>query len=495
MRNISARSEEITESYKMPKSIPGPRGNWLFGNLAEFRAGMLPFLERCRYEYGKVVAFRLGPKRLILVSDPSLIEQVLVTQNKSFKKHFATRLLKPVLGEGLLLSEGSQWLRQRRLVQPSFSRRFTDEFVEIVKLHTSRLAEEWERNARRELYRDMTQLTVQIAAHAFLGISDADDTEEIGDCLEVIHADFEHRFQQSWNLPTWIPTARNRQLSKAVRALTAIIDRMIDERRQKVDGQHDALSLLLRAEDEDGQRMPLQLLRDEVMTLLLAGHDTTANGLTWTWSLLAQHPGVVNQLRAEDYKPVSACPHPDAASFAQKVIKESMRLFPPVYLFGREAMNSVQLGDFSIRKGDSVVMSQWIVHRDESYFPDPLVFEPDRWSVELERSLPKYAYFPFGGGPRVCIGREVAMLEAEQIISTLARRFTVNLESPEDVEPWPTVTLRPKNAVWATVTDREATSHSDRRPAKPLDSNANSAESLEVDGQRVLRPNLTKKDC
>lgn len=435
----------------MQEAIPGPHGSWLFGNLTEFRAGMLPFLERCRYEYGKVVAFRLGPKRLILVSDPSLIEQVLVTQNKSFKKHFATRLLKPVLGKGLLLSEGSQWLRQRRLVQPAFSRRFTDEFVEIVKLHTSRLADAWEQNGRRELYRDMTQLTVQIAAHAFLGISDADDTEEIGDCLEVIHADFEHRFQQSWNLPTWIPTARNRQLSKAVRALTAIIDRMIDERRQNVDGRLDALSLLLRAETEDGERMPLQLLRDEVMTLLLAGHDTTANGLTWTWSLLAQHPGVASQLRAEDRRPMTSCPHSDAVPFAHKVIKESMRLFPPVYLFGREATCSVQLGDFSIRRGDSVVMSQWVVHRDESYFPDPLVFNPDRWSEELERTLPKYAYFPFGGGPRVCIGKEVAMLEATAVLGILASRFDLSLEDPDRLTPWPTVTLRPQASVWAEV--------------------------------------------
>jgi cytochrome P450 len=172
-----------------------------------------------------------------------------------------------------------------------------------------------------------------------------------------------------------------------------------------------------------------------------------------------------------------------------------MRLFPPVYLFGREAMNSVRLGDYSIRKGDSVVMSQWIVHRDETYFPDALAFNPHRWSPAFEQALPKYAYFPFGGGPRVCIGKEVAMLEAEQIISTLSRRFTVHLESPEGVEPWPTVTLRPKDAVWATVTDRKASSGSACRSAKPFDSNANSAESLEVDGQRVLRTNLANEDC
>ena len=479
----------------MPKTIPGPRGRWLAGNLPEFRAGMLPFFERCRYEYGKVAAFRLGPKRLILLSDPSLIEEVLVAKNKSFKKHFATRLLRPVLGNGLLLSEGSQWLRQRRLVQPAFSRRFTDEFVEIVKLHTSRLADAWEHTTRRELYRDMTQLTVQIAAHAFLGISDASDTEEIGDCLEVIHADFEHRFHQSWNLPTCIPTARNRQLGRAVRALTSIIDRMIDVRRQDVDGGHDALSLLLRAEDDDGTRMPLQLLRDEVMTLLLAGHDTTANGLTWTWSLLAQHSGVANQLRAEDTKPTTSCLQSDACSFIQKVIKESMRLFPPVYLFGREARSDVNLGDYRIQKGESVVMSQWIVHRDQSYYDRPNQFRPERWTPAFESQLPKYAYFPFGGGPRVCIGKEVAMLEAERIISTLAKRFSVELESPGDIEAWPTVTLRPKSAVWATVTDREAPLHSECRLSAPPESNADSAKLLKPKGRNFLWPKLSEGDC
>lgn len=435
----------------MSQPIPGPQGTWLLGNLPEFRLGMLPFFERCRREYGKVVAFRLGPKRLILVSDPSLIEDVLVTQNKRFRKHFATRLLKPILGRGLLLSEGSQWLRQRRLVQPAFSRRFTDEFAAIVKLHTSRLAIDWEQNRRRDLYRDMTQLTVQIAAHAFLGISAAHDSEQIGDCLEVIHADFEHRFQRFWQLPTWVPTSRNRRLRKAVHSLTAIIDRMIDERRRETDGRHDALSLLLRAEDEVGQRMPLQLLRDEVMTLLLAGHDTTANGLTWTWSLLAQHPGVMNRLRAELSETTGPRHTADVPCFAHKVIKESMRLFPPVYLFGREATQTIRLGDFSICKGDSVVISQWVVHRDESYFPNHLDFDPDRWSEEFERALPKYAYFPFGGGPRVCIGKEVAMLEATTVLAILAPRFDLFLEDPSELVPWPTVTLRPKNSVWAEV--------------------------------------------
>lgn len=435
----------------MSDDIPGPKGTWLLGSLTEVRADMLAFFERCRRDHGKVVSFRLGPRRLILVSDPALIEEVLVTQHKKFKKHFATRLLKPILGKGLLLSEGAAWLSQRRLIQPAFSRRFTAEFISIVNLHASRLAEEWERTARRELYRDMTQLTVRIAAHAFLGIEDAADTEEIGECLELIHADFEYRFQRSWNIPTWVPTGRNRKLHGAVTTLTALIDRMIDERCHDVGDRHDALSLLLRAKNEQGQQMPRQLLRDEVMTLLLAGHDTTANGLTWTWSLLAQDREVLDRLKAELNQSTPVECAQDSGSFAHKVVKESMRLFPPVYLFGREATCSLKLGKYSIRQGDSLVISQWVMHRDESYFASPQAFQPQRWTAEFERTLPKYAYLPFGGGPRVCIGKEVAMLEATVVLALLGSRFNLVLEDPANLTPWPTVTLRPRHEVWCRV--------------------------------------------
>lgn len=447
----------------MSDQIPGPRGHWLLGNLPELRAGMLPFFERCRLEYGPIVAFRLGLRRLILVSDPSYIEEVLVAKNKSFKKHYVTRMLKPILGNGLLLSEGQSWLKQRRLIQPAFSRRFTDDFARIVNLHSSRMAEQWRQSQRRDLYHDMTQLTVEIAAHAFLGISDTAASKEIGDCLEVIHADFEYRFQRAWNPPVWFPSSRNLKLRRAINRLTRILDRMIEKRRQDTDVGHDALSLLLRAEDEQGERMPLQLLRDEVMTLLLAGHDTTANGLTWTWFLLSQYPEAMAMLREKLWRKTVQESNLETQTIVRPVVKESMRLFPPVYLFGREAIHDVDIGGYRISKGDSVVMSQWVVHRDEQYYPTPKRFSPDRWTPEFERQLPKYAYLPFGGGPRACIGKHVAMLEAELIVANLASEFSIHLESPDDVEPWPTVTLRPKSAVWASVeSDAARTARGDR---------------------------------
>lgn len=451
----------------MTDQIPGPRGHWLLGDLPELRAGMLPFFERCRREYGPFVAFRLGMRRLILVSDPACIEEVLVTKNKSFKKHYVTRLLKPILGNGLLLNEGQSWLKQRRLIQPAFSRRFTQDFARIVNLHSSRLVEQWHQSKRRDLYQDMTRLTVDIAAHAFLGISDTAASKEIGDCLEVIHADFEWRFQRAWNPPLWIPSSRNLKLRRAINRLTVILDRMIEKRRQDTDDRHDALSLLLRAEDEQGERMPLQLLRDEVMTLLLAGHDTTANGLTWTWFLLAQHPKTMVRLQETLYRWNANDPPAEAMSIVNAVVKESMRLFPPVYLFGREAVHDIDIGGYRISKGDSVVMSQWVVHRDEKYYPDSDRFCPDRWTPEFESRLPKYAYLPFGGGPRACIGKHVAMLEAELIVANLASEFSIHLESPDDVQPWPTVTLRPKSAVWANVESNTARTARDHRLVVP----------------------------
>jgi cytochrome P450 len=455
LRTGGDANDPNSEQTIMSMPIPGPRGSFILGSLKEFRAGLLPFLDRCHKEFGSVATFRLGPHRLVLLSEPSLIEEVLVHQNKLFMKHYAVRLLRPVLGNGLLLSEGKQWLTQRRLIQPAFSRRFNDDLAKIVRRHAERLAADWKESPRRDLYHDMTKLTVQIAAEAFLGVSDLVDMEEIGQHLEVIHADYEHRFQQAFTPPMWVPTSWNLRLRRAVQGLTALIDRMIERRKKDPAVHHDALSLLLRVTDEQGQGMPIQLLRDEVMTLLLAGHDTTSNSLTWTWVLLAQHPQVFEALRAEVRARDDGTQCTGEFPYTLKVIKESMRLLPPVYLFGRAALSPVQLGAYTIRKGDSVIMSQWVLHRDPRWYPDPLTFKPDRWTPEFESTLPKYAYCPFGGGPRVCLGKEVAMVEAATVLATLAREFDIHLESPETITPWPTVTLRPKEAVWAKVASRE----------------------------------------
>lgn len=435
----------------MNASIPGPQGSWLVGNLPEVRADMLGFLSHCRETYGPIAAFRLGHRRVVLISEPKLIEDVLVTKNKQYRKHFATRLLQPVLGEGLLLSEGRKWLKQRRLIQPSFSRKFMQAFSDIVLKHVGLVAQEWKRSSRRDLYQDMTRLTVAIAAHAFLGIDDEREMETVGAALEGIHADYEYRFQRAFTVPLWFPTRRNARLKAAIQQLTDVIDRMISKRQASPNKGNDALSLLLLARDDDDSSMSQQQLRDEVMTLLLAGHDTTANALTWTWTLLAQHPEIAKSLHSEPRGSEISNGEEANKELVDRVVKESMRIFPPVYLFGREAIHTTELGGYKLRRGDSVVISQWVLHRDKLVFENPERFQPERWTAEFEKDLPRYSYLPFGGGPRICIGKDVAMVEATIIVSELASKFAVNLESPELPEPWPTVTLRPRTAVWAEV--------------------------------------------
>lgn len=421
----------------------GPTGSWLLGSLREFRAGMLPFFERCRREYGTIATFRLGHRRIHLLSEPALIESVLVHENRAFQKHYAVKLLQPVLGNGLLLSEGSFWLKQRRLVQPAFARRFTDHFQKVIIRHGEELCRAWKIDPDRDVHRDMTDLTVTIAAEALLGVDVPTELSTIRESLEVIHHDFEHRFQAAIPVPAWVPTPANVKLRRAIRDLHRVVDDIITRRAVDCEERNDALSLLLRARDEQGRPMPHRILRDEVLTLLLAGHDTTANALTWAIISLARHPELAGHLAAD------STPHS-----ARHVLLESMRLYPPVYVFGRECQQDCHIDGFPVHCKETVLLCQWLVHRDEQWFESPLEFRPDRWSDGLERRLPPYTYFPFGGGPRVCIGKELALLEGTLLLNLLVEKFCLELEPDCDPEPWPTVTLRPRNAVAMKVSPR-----------------------------------------
>ena len=434
------------------------KGHWLWGGLPEFKRGMLEFFERMHRDYGTAVHFRLGPRRLLLLTEPDLIEEVLLRQTRNFHKHWAFRLLIPVLGKGLVLSEGDFWLKQRRLIQPAFSRKLTEMFAEIVVRRANDMAKVWSESPRRDLYRDMTTLTVQIAAEAMLGADMPAELEAIEAALEVIHGDFESRFKSAFNIPAWIPTAKNRRRAKAIAVLDDLIDRMIAERKSSESQGGDALSLMIAMRDEDGRGMPDKQIRDEVMTLLLAGHDTTANTLTWTWFLLSQNPSVADAV-SEEVTAVIGDRDPTAddlaaLSYTGKVTKEVLRLMPAAYVFGRQAIQDTNVVGVDVPKGTNVLMCQWVVHRDERFYDDPLAFNPDRWTPEFEANLPKFAYFPFGGGPRICIGKELALLEGTLITAVLGARFRHDLEDPAGVVPWPTVTLRPRDAVWANAITR-----------------------------------------
>jgi cytochrome P450 len=437
--------------------LVGPRGHFLFGSLREFRRDFLGFLTGCARAYGDVVAFRLGRRQCLLLNHPDLIEEVLVIQNHHFRKHFALRLAPLVLGQGLLTSDGEFWLRQRRLAQPAFQRGRIASYGDIMVAHTERMLAEWKPDQPRDLHADLMRLTLGIVAKTLFDADVSQDVSDVGSALETTLKSFDRRFQSLIPIPLSVPTLNNLRVRRAVRRLDAVIYRFINERRKGTTNRGDLLSLLLHARDqEDGSRMTDHQLRDELMTLFLAGHETTALALAWTWYLIAQHPKVEERLWDEldsqlggQVPTVADLPR---LRFTEQIIQESMRLYPPAYLLGREALEPCRIGGYAIAKGWTLFMSQWVMHRDPRFFDHPEAFRPERWSAA--RDLPKYAYFPFGGGSRICIGNTFAMMEAVLILATMARHWRFRLTPGLVVVPRTTMTLRPHPGIHGVVRPR-----------------------------------------
>jgi cytochrome P450 len=438
---------------------PGPRGHWFSGNLPEFRLGRLDYLRQCARAYGDVVALRFAHRRIVLVSHPDLIEEVLVTKNQNFIKHFALRLNPLLLGKGLLTSEGDFWLRQRRLVQPAFVRSRIAAYAPAMVAATLRLLASWQPGQRRDIHADMMKLTLDIAAQTLFHADAASDAQDIAQALRVLQDCFTVRFQGLLTLPLWLPTPGNFRLRRAVARLDTIIFGFIRQRRQNPEDKGDLLSLLLEARDaDDGTRMTDRQVRDEAMTLFLAGHETTALVLSWTWYLLARHPDAEAKLLAElghllsgrlpAFADVARLPYTEA------VLLEAMRLYPPAYTIGREALADCLVGGYPVRKGTTVLMSQWVVQRDPRFFDEPDAFRPERWLGASAKKIPKFAYFPFGGGPRLCVGNTFALMEMALVLATLAPRFRFTLEPGVNVEAQPAFTLHPVPGIPAIIRPR-----------------------------------------
>lgn len=447
----------------LPGPLPGPRGHWLLGALPRMRKDMLGFFEECHREHGDAAYFRMPGRRTMLLSHPDDIEQVLVTENRRFIKNYALIFLKPLLGNGLLLNEGESWLRQRKLIQPAFSRQRVEAYVPAMTEATRQMLDGWEDGQTVNTLPALFRLTMTIAGRTLLGIDVSGRFREVAKCLETVLYDFLARFRSALPMPEWVPTPRNLRMKSAVRKLDRILQQLIDERRSTGAMGGDFLSNLMNARDEDdGQGASDRQIRDEIMTMFLAGHETTANSLAWTLFLLGQHPEIQDRVR-EEVHCVLGDQTPTAADVpklivCERVIRESMRLFPPAYVIGRRPLEDITIGGHFIAAGTNVLMSQWVVHRDERWYDDPLRFHPDRWEDGLQSRLPKYAYFPFGGGPRVCIGSLFAMFEATLILAMIVQRFELELVQREASEgasagekelPYhrvkiqPAVTLRP----------------------------------------------------
>lgn len=438
---------------------PGPRGRFISGNLSEFIAGRLDFLVRCARDYGDVVALRFGTRRLYALNHPQIIEEALVPHDGQFIKHYALRLNPLLFGKGLLTSEGDFWLKQRRLVQPAFNRQRIASYAAVMVESTQAMLQRWQPGATCDIYPELMQLTLDIAAKTLFGAEAAAAAPEVGEALFLLQDNFQHRLNRLLPLPMWLPTPENLHLRRVIRRLDAIIYRFINQRRHDGQARGDLLSLLLAARDEDdGSRMSDQQVRDEAMTLFLAGHETTALALSWAWFLLSQNPAVEDRLASEVRQVLGgrlpAVEDVPRLSYVEKVVVESMRLYPPAWVIGREATRDCVIGGFHTPRGTTLLMSQWVLHHDARFFEEPYQFRPERWTDTFTRQLPKFAYFPFGGGPRLCVGKDFAMMEMVLVLAAIAQRFRFTLQPGAEVKPWPTFTLRPEKGVAAILTTR-----------------------------------------
>lgn len=446
----------------MSKSISGPRGLPLSGNLLAFRKDPLAFLTRASSEYGDVAHIRFGPSRHVyLISNPEYIKEILLTKQASFKKARGLQVSKLIVGEGILTNEGKDHLRQRRLMQPAFHRERIAGYGDIMVKETLDHISDWQDGEERDIHHEMMKLTLSIITRTMFGTDVSRDADAIGHAVEVGLYYVRNKATSILDIPLEVPTKNNREFQQAVELLDKTIYAIIEERRNRSDEEHhDLLAMLLAARDEeDGIGMTDKQVRDEVMTIFVAGHETTANTLSWTWYLLAQHPEVEAKFHQElervlEGRKPTAQDVPNLV-YVNQIVQESMRLYPAAWMINREVVEEVEIGGYTFKPGETLMMSQYVMHRDPRFYDEPDRFKPERFGDDLIKRNPQYAYFPFGGGPRICIGNNFALMESALLLATIAQQFRLKRNEHEPkVEPESVVTLRPKNGLSMTIHKR-----------------------------------------
>ncbi|MBX9687834.1 MAG: cytochrome P450 [Candidatus Obscuribacterales bacterium] len=432
---------------------PGPRGDWLLGNAEDLKKDPLKYLLLWHKQHGDFVKLRIGHLNMVLVCNPDLIHEVLVTKASSFSKDVAIKNNPEFFGEGLLRSEGEFWKRQRKLAAPSFSPKRLEEYASTMIEEVSEMLKGWQDGELVDIQIEMMRLTLAIASKTLF---DA-DVKEHGVAFEEALADAQKYLGERLEdliillLPQWVPFPTNVHLHDAIEKCNKVVYKLIQERRGKTEGRHDLLSSLIDARDEDGSQMSDKQIRDEVFTLFFAGHETTALTLTWTLHLISKNPEVEAKLLDElqsvlQDRPIEANDF-HRLNYTRKVIFESMRLRPPVWAIAREAVEDCFIGKYDVPKGVSIMISQWVNNQDERWFSNAQKFDPDRWTAEFHENLPKFAYFPFGGGPRTCIGNNFALLEAVLLLAAIMREYHLDTEPEQNIVLQPAATLRPKNGI------------------------------------------------
>ncbi len=445
-------------SFAKPRDLPGPRGLPWFGSYFDVLADPLALFTEGRNRFGDFVRYRFGPFRFVVVSDPDAVHHVLVRHHARYAKSRSYDGLRLVLGNGLLTSEGDFWKRQRKLSQPAFHHRRLAQLASTMARLTEDLAQRWfsRDTAQLDLHEEMMRLTLRIVGHTLFSTELSTEAGRLGPAITTALRRANQEAETAIRLPVWVPTPSNVAFKRAQRTLDAAIGRVIAERRAQPGDRGDLLSMLMSVEDEaTAEQMTDRQLRDEVLTVFLAGHETIATHMSWTWKLLTENPRWAHAVRDEaravlgDRLPTfEDLPRLDIAG---RVISESMRLYPPAWIIERTALEDDVVCGRPIAKGTIIAACPWTLHRHRALWSDPLRFDPDRFLPERVAGRHRYAYVPFGAGPRICIGNNFALMESKIILTTLLQRFDIDVHGPADVGIDPGITLRPKGGMPGTV--------------------------------------------
>ncbi len=441
----------------MAETPPGPTGVPLVGSGHQYAKDPFRFLTGIESAYGDVAQFRLGPMDTWAVFNPAAIERVLVSRSDAFRKpDFRGDAIDTLLGDGLLMSDGAHWERQRAIANPAFSMERLAGLADRITDHAATRIGSWTPGETVDVERMMVRTTLDIVLDVILGVELPEQRVRF---IETQLEPLGRRFQPNplrFAAPDWIPFPDDAEFDRAVDNLDDVVDEIVQMRANSTDGDSDFLTRLLRASDRGD--LSADQLRDEIVTVLLAGHDTTALALTYTWILLSEHPRVERRVHEEVDAVLSGdeptMAHVNEFEYLEWVISEAMRLYPPVYTIFRLATERVELAGYSVPPGTTVMLPQWAVHRSDRYYDDPGRFDPERWRPERAGDRQRFAYFPFGGGPRHCIGKHLAMLEAQLIIALVASQYRLDFCGETPLELLPSLTVHPREEIRMRVDER-----------------------------------------
>lgn len=444
-----------------PRVATGPKGLPFIGNMLDMGRDTFGFLEKCAAEHGDVTKIQLAQFPALLLNDSDLIGEVLLKKHQDYTKNKVFwRQLKALMGDGLFTAEGTVWQRQRKLTAPAFATKPMQGYAPDMAELAEEVMQPWQDGEVMDLYKGCMDLALRVSIRTLLSSDIEHDLEGMDHATSQINDEIVARFTRPIFIPDAVPLPGHIRYRRGIEFIEKIVYDIIEEYRSGKGKPDSFISMLMAARDENGQAMSDKQLRDEVMTMLISGYETTALNIAWAFHLLGQHRDIQDAMAAEVRENVGdkSITHEDLPNLplVERAVIEILRLYPPAWAVGREAAVDTTIGDYDVPKGTTILLSPWLTHRKPEYFKDPLTFNPDRWKGDFRKKLPRFAYFPFGGGPRICIGSRFAMMEVMLMLGTIVRKFDIERLMDRPVTPVASVTLRPTGGIWVKLRERAA---------------------------------------